>query len=234
MINSQVFFKKIWKMISPANWYLKQYQMKDFYTVDPSKPLSDTAPKVLENCCNALEKAGIKYFLSWGTALGLYRNKDFIKHDTDIDIDVIDKINYDDIKNALKSQGMKLARAVFFKKRVQQLIFVSEGGVLFDIMFWTKKRNILGRSVLLNFAEPCWLAKLPYCFSQGTYYIEYKNKKYPAYFPIEKYLATIYGNDWRVPKKSKGDWKNDCAIISKLTSCKISGFIFKIYEHIRL
>jgi hypothetical protein len=232
-INKRVFLKKIWKIISPASWYLRQYQMKNFCEVDSSNPLPDTAPKVLENCCNALEKAGIKYFLSWGTALGFYRNKDFIKHDTDIDIDIIDKKNYDDIENALKSQDMKLARAVFFKKRVQQLIFVSENGVLFDIMFWTKKRNILGRSVLLNFAEPGWLAKLPYHFSQSVSCIEYKNKKYPVYFPIEEYLATVYGKDWIIPKKSKGDWKNDCSVISELWSCKISNFIFKIYERIR-
>lgn len=226
-------FKKIWRIISPASWYLGRYKMQDYSAFDVTQPLGPNAAEVMERCCNAFEKNKIKYLISWGTALGLYRNGEFIPHDTDIDIDIINCENQKFIDNALRGVGMKLARSVFYRNRPQQLIYISEEGVLFDIMFWTSARKFLKGKIFVNYSEPGYIAKMPFRFSENINYIEYKNKKYPSYSPIKEYLAFLYSENWKIPKKSKGDWKEDCLVISKLFSCRISDFLFKKTEFIR-
>ena len=42
----------------------------------------------LKEICEFLEKYDIKYWISAGTLLGIYRDNDFLKDDTDIDIEI--------------------------------------------------------------------------------------------------------------------------------------------------
>lgn len=51
-----------------------------------TKMLNEKGEFILSICYNALNKSNIKVWLEFGTLLGAYREGDFIKHDTDIDL----------------------------------------------------------------------------------------------------------------------------------------------------
>ena len=44
----------------------------------------------------------------------------------------------------------------------------------------------------------------------------FRGKQYPMPGAIEEWLEMRYGNDWRVPKTYKGDWKEECFDMKKI------------------
>jgi len=201
---------------------LHRYKVETYIPIIIPGFLPTEADDVIMKCCKELTKKGIPYFVSWGASLGIYRDKKLISHDSDIDIDIINYHDYKNIDNALNKAGMILARRVFYKDKIQQLIYLSKKGTIFDIILWEKRKKYL-----TNRAEPGYLLKLPYRLVEKIEYIKYKNELYPIPSPPEKYFSVLYGKDWQIPKKSKNDWKDDCKIVFKKPQ-----YIFLIYKKI--
>jgi hypothetical protein len=67
--------------------------------------------------------------------LGLYRDGKLISHDTDIDCDIVNP-DIDKIDQVLKQVGMVIGKKIYYGKKVQQVIYVSPGGVVFDVLCW--------------------------------------------------------------------------------------------------
>ena len=59
----------------------------------------------------------------------------------DLDLDLFDYPDYELVIKALESVGMKLGMKVFYRKKIQQLVFMSQNNVPLDIVFWVKKNN---------------------------------------------------------------------------------------------
>ena len=176
------------------------------------------AQSVMQECCCALEKEGVKYCLGWGTALGIYREGRYIPHDTDIDIEVIDCSDPEKISGIMSSIGMTLGRCVTYKKSifgervVQQLAYYSENQVIFDMLFWNTKEGEL----IYNYSERDYRIKMKGSFLKNTRYVKFCGKEYPIPGDIEGYLEWLYGQDWRIPESDKGDWKKDCHVLEKI------------------
>lgn len=173
-----------------------------------NKPLPKNAFKTMVSCCEALESLGLTYRLTDGTALGLYRQGDFIPHDNDIDIDVLDYINVDLINNKMKLESMHLGREVIFKKKVQQLVYYNDDEVIFDIVFWHSKD-----SKIFNYSERGYERCQEKRFFNDLSEFDYRGRKYPMPSNIEEWLEMRFGPDWKIPKTYKDDWKKECGDI---------------------
>lgn len=67
------------------------------------------APELLQCFSEALNEAGVKFWLDFGTLLGYYRENDFIKHDLDLDTGAYLK-DRNIIRKALEAAGFCLVR----------------------------------------------------------------------------------------------------------------------------
>lgn len=131
---------------------------------------------------------GYKYYLSFGTALGFHRDKDFIPEDSDIDISLpADKINPEDVVNIFK-QYFFLLRLAERGGKIHQAAFQDDDGFIVDLQFFYKG--------------------ISYC-EGGRWEHKFKIKEidtkygtFPFPEPIEKYLTDTYGN-WKVKSQDK-------------------------------
>ena len=141
-------------------------------------------------------------WLGTGTALGLYRDKDFCKGDTDIDFITFGSPNTDKSYEQYLIGSLydyKLVRTTYDKDLIQQLCFMKDG-VLVDVYYFYDDGNRY-----TNHSESGWSFMPKPIFDDrkelstkyGTYYFPH---------PIEMYLAITYGTDWKVPMASKPNY----------------------------
>jgi phosphorylcholine metabolism protein LicD len=148
-------------------------------------------PHLDETLLDALK--GIpNYWLSAGTALGLYRDGDFIPSDTDIDIEMWVDDEYKLPERFSRyvvqdSKGMKGQRAYIDTRN----------NVIFDIYFYEKKGDMAVSPLHSRLKFPAkWFEnkkKLP---------TKYGELYFPN--PIEEYLEHRYGKLWQTPANKKG------------------------------
>jgi hypothetical protein len=156
------------------------------------KELNENAERIFKE---VVSKIPFKYWVSAGTALGLYRDKEFIKGDTDLDFSALGYFGID--KEIIKIlEGFKLIRKVE-KGRPMQLAFIKDGVVVDFFFHWEED----GKYVNYNENKKTEMELGVY---NNLEEIETKYGKLPFPNPIEKYLITRYGENWKTPKEEKG------------------------------
>ncbi len=211
MRNFVFFIKRIIKevfFLIPKNDGFQEFHHFPF---NHNVPLPNVAPFVMAQCCELLESIKVNYRITDGTILGLYRQGTFIPHDNDIDVDALDFHSIDLLHEGMKRHGMRLGRKVIYKKQLQQLVYYNEDQVVFDIVFWHSEGN-----KIYNYSERGYERIQEKQFFENLTYIEYKGRNYPMPSNIEKWLDMRFGQDWRIPKTYKRDWKEECGDIKKI------------------
>lgn len=143
-----------------------------------------------------------EWWLSAGTAIGLYRNKDVIPNDTDIDIGIKSKLGQ---KHILLDK-FKLVRKMDWENRPIQTAHIDpRNNCLIDIYYYyTDIKN----GKLVTISEYGWIHyKTPYII-KNLYEIKNLHTKYgdlPFLHPIEEYLTERFG-DWKTPSNKKGKY----------------------------
>lgn len=199
--------KKIWFFY---NQKINQYQVDGVLNFNTFGSLQKFGVNTLKKCCQTLEKHKIPYSLGWGTALGIFRENRLIPHDNDLDIDLLDYPDYELVIRLLELIGLRLQIKVFYRKKIQQLVFLSQDNIPLDIVFWVRKGN-----KAVTYCEPGYILKLPIHLLNKKKYFEFSGYNFLVPLFIENYLVSIYGKNWRIPNEIKGDWKKDCHIIHK-------------------
>jgi hypothetical protein len=139
-------------------------------------------------------KLKLAYWVGAGTALGLYRQNDFIPNDTDLDFEII---YFKGIENALTAQlGYKLFRRVTHEGLPHQLCFIANG-VLVDFYIYHQEGE-----KWVNYYEHGKL-EFPIQMFEGCKYINTRFGSLPFLANTEAYLEYRYG-DWRTPSENKG------------------------------
>lgn len=173
--------------------------------------LSDISIPYMEMTKKIMENSKCKYRLTDGLALGLYREGGFIKHDDDLDFDIIDTYDYKSLVKTYTSYKFHIGRIVFYEGKIQQLVFYNNEKVVIDFNFWYRNNEFV-----LNYAEEGFIRKQSSLFFDQLTFSTFKGQIYPLPGNIEEWLCMRYGNDWRIPKKSKGDWKEECGDMESL------------------
>lgn len=150
---------------------------------DPIKDLKKTA--------HILNKYNLKWHLSFGTALGFYRDKGFIKGDTDIDINIMadDTTPVDTLIDEF-TIFYYLVRSVMFKGKQMQLAFQGDDKFIIDLCFFYPNEN-----GVYSYCEGGMWQDQNYNIRN----LKTKYGKFPIPTPIEEYLTDRYG-DWKTPQ----------------------------------
>jgi hypothetical protein len=165
--------------------------LKSFRT-DPID--KDIAGKVL---IDGINKLNLPYWVSAGTALGLYRDKDFIDGDTDVDIAMI---GFEGIDNIIReSLGFEEIRNVYHEGKPQQLAFRSND-IIFDIYIHWQENNDY-----VNYGEMGKQRMPVYMYSNlKSITTKYGNLNFPS--DPEEYFKIRYG-DWQTPQSKKAHYE---------------------------
>ncbi|OGH84946.1 MAG: hypothetical protein A2493_01865 [Candidatus Magasanikbacteria bacterium RIFOXYC12_FULL_33_11] len=199
--------KKIWHFY---NEKINLYKVEGVLEPDKYGSLQEFGVDALLKSCRVLDEYKIPYSLGWGTVLGVYRENRLIPHDNDLDLDLFDCPDYELVVKALESIGMKLGMKVFYRKKIQQLVFLSKNNISLDVVFWVKKNNLA-----VTYCEPGYVLKLPIDLLKEKSYVNFFDYNIALPSSAESYLISVYGQNWKTPKISKSDWKEDCHIIHK-------------------
>ncbi len=209
-------FYNLRRFKSNLKFYRDKLLKRDFieyhyFPFNSDKPMPKDGDKVMAKFCTLLEELNVKYRITDGTVLGLYREGKFISHDNDIDIDVLGIDKWKIIDRTFKKEGMTLGRKAIYKGKIQQLVYYTKSEIIFDILFWYEKRG-----KVFNYSERNFERSQNIKFFDNLGKIEFKNKNYPVPAPIEPWLELRYGLDWKIPKTFKGDWKEECFDLKKM------------------
>ena len=189
---------------------------KDYYIFpfDVSTPLNEHAEYTLKEACSLLESIKVNYYLCDGTILGIIRDERLIPHDNDIDVSVLGAVDLGVLKKTFINSGYTVGREVFYQGSIQQLIFYSKHQVIFDICFWhdeNKQDNYYYHYV----PEVKKGRRQKRCYFDSVDYIAFRGKQYPTHGNIKEWLREHFGDDWTIPAKSKGDWREEIRDIIK-------------------
>lgn len=155
-----------------------------------------------------LRKTGFKFYVSSGTALGIYRDKKFIPHDTDLDISIIADWDTNIQKEAVAliqdfyNNDLVNVLAITSKDKPVQVAFLDEknSNVLVDLEFYYK--GII-KNKAVHFKVDGHIDVSDYKVKD----FEFQGHKLPLAYPYNAYMFERYGSDWGIPMEEKGDWQ---------------------------
>ncbi len=165
----------------------------------------ENAIATLEAGAKVLNATDVKWWLSCGTALGLWRDglsDKFLEHDTDIDVHVLGQDSYEKILplfydtfnavNTLRYDGNTMRLWGSIKEEINDTAF--------DIYFY-------------EHVDDEYVCPTPYGtqhykaeWFNPTRDVMFKGKWYPLPDPPHEYLEHRYGKDWRTPTTTKVPW----------------------------
>lgn len=138
-----------------------------------------------------MKKHNVFYYLSEGTALGIYRDNNLIKNDDDIDIAIFDK-DYNQFCNKVIPDLIKLGYFPVHNINSKMKEIIGRGHVL-DVEVVDINRNCVSK-----YGRPC-KELLPYIQ-------KFKTKEWRGIIlqiPEKNYYIYLYGNDWHIPQYKK-------------------------------
>jgi len=168
---------------------------------NPNLPLPENSIDELFKLIPILEKIKLRYFITDGTILGLYREDKFIRHDNDIDFALIDSKKIFKLFFILIKSGWKPMRILIRNFHTYQLIF-HKNKVIIDFCNWKKE----GEDIKFKAPEIKGFRLQKTKFYIPTKYKLSDGREYISHSEIKDWLKMRYGNTWHIPKTSKSDW----------------------------
>lgn len=195
----------------------------------------DNAMKALKDATDLLDEIGVRYFLAFGTALGLYRDKKLIKWDWDVDLiclgedisfidDNVEKIKvagFTDFKRKRDIPRWKNEDDEMSEEKFVRTYSFKKYGVRVDIDPAYLSMDGKSRIVLKGRKREIFCAKHPaHWFDTDIQsQVEYNGNKYVIPHNIEAYLESNYGSHWKLPVYGPTRW-SERACMSQTYECK--------------
>jgi hypothetical protein len=156
------------------------------------------AAQVLSDGGDILDSIGAHWWLSSGTALGIYRDGRLIPHDNDLDVGVLDT---PELRGRLVAALRRAGADVFVEQLCQVACRLRD--VVFDVrIFYRVEDELVTDTELGQMRKPARLVA-------DLARIEFDGRSYPLPNPPDEYLAVRYGPGWPIPKTSKGPWTHE-------------------------
>lgn len=170
--------------------------------------------KDLEDVRTIFDKYGVKLVIGYGVALGMYRDKDFLPGDDDVDICVVEKLDLKTRKDIgwdlynLGFRPQQIAFNVFGRMEPGEIgyngddktgIIVCERNFKFTIFFFYEETcEQHGQEyVCIPKLGALKLIAIPTKFFDKFIEMKIGGKKYLFPSPIEDYLSFVYFNNWK-------------------------------------
>jgi len=165
--------------------------------------------EVLKRTKIALDSLSIPFFLSSGTCLGYFREKNFIKYDYDIDIGIFRENYTHKMVKAMKKVGLKLYRTLGELESGLELSFFLPGTKLGR---WAKV------DIFLHYKDQDKGTISWYSYSPDKKRIQYRVNAFDISVekflgvdvgvpsPTLDYIVQHYGSDWNIPKRPRKDY----------------------------
>lgn len=186
----------------------------------PEQMNPEAARKDLETVQAVFDKYNVPLFLTYGALLGIYRDKDFIHYDDDIDLCVTAKIDYKTRKQigwellglGFQPQGIAFRLFGYMDYAVPGYngdentgIIVVQRNIRVTLFFFGEEDcPVHGKEMVCRpLYKGARLISTPSHFFDKPDTIKFKGKKYLTPSPIKDYLAFVYGDDWKTPIKGK-------------------------------
>ena len=156
--------------------------------------IKEKADQVLEEWDDICNSIGIEHFLVFGTCLGMVRDKGFIRGDTDIDVGIRKqdfwKLHDHLLKNGFSSTGILQTPSWIQKHFNPDAI---------EKIAWGTHVQFFKYGIILD----VWLG-LIYDSHHKNFLasfdkVTYEGREYNVPHPVEDYLKTKYGENWRIP-----------------------------------
>lgn len=157
----------------------------------------DSPERYLDKTKELLDELGVSWGFAFGTALGLYREKGFIPHDSDIDVMILaDDVDADAIFSKFK-EHYSVVRTVTKDGRYHQIAYQDDNLFIIDLCFFYKEGE--------NHTSFCeggfWKDSVDTIGGFKLFDTDFG--QYPLPEKIEDYLVARYGGDWQTPKYGK-------------------------------
>lgn len=165
---------------------------------------------ILGDLVNVLNKEDIRFWIDYGTLLGYHRDKDFISHDTDIDIGAfMEDVNR--IKYILENNGFRLIR--YYKTLdgdgVEHCYVKNGCKTTVDVFFYKQHKDSIecygfyplpGISIKKNLFKEIpfttYTCTMPFC---GLKKVVFKGLCVNVPIDIDGYLMANYGPNYMIP-----------------------------------
>lgn len=172
---------------------------------------------ILSELNKILETNNAKYFLDFGTLLGLYRDKKLIKDDFDLDISfLLSETDPSVISKIFLNSGYKKIREFIFREliftqqftkkgiKVDVHYYLSDGESLKTYLFFHAEHDQSLPEGLMNVSEKCINIKL------DLTRLEWKGISFSIPRKTSNYLEILYGSNWkkRIKKDKYIYWKS--------------------------
>ena len=156
------------------------------------------AAEVLAAGAGILDDLGAHWWLSSGTALGIYRDGRLIPHDNDLDVGVLDA---PELRGRIVAALRRAGADVFVDQPCQVASRLRD--VVFDVrIFYRVEDQLVTDTEFGQMRKPARLVA-------DLVTVEFDGRSYPLPNPPDEYMAVRYGPDWRTPKTSKGLWTHE-------------------------
>lgn len=156
--------------------------------------------EVLLKAKKALDKAGILFWLDYGTLLGVYRDGKLISYDTDVDVGVMLEDYSPKIIEALEKEGFLYERKIVVDEgRYAMEQSFSYLNVKIDIFYYRKEGGKLISHLFPLDDQKEFQVREIYTSDSGFKEIQFLGKNFKIPNDTDLRLEETYGKEWRIP-----------------------------------
>jgi hypothetical protein len=166
--------------------YIKKNIIKSYYS--HTKLDKDKGYKLLDEIHDIFKMYNVDFWLSEGTALGVFRDNDLIEHDDDVDIG-ISGINYTKFLNLIIPE---LKKNKYYVDNIYDFYWIEKDNFIIDINILLPDNISVDKFERSDDIIP---------LLQTFYKKIWRNKIWNL--PTEDYYECLYGNDWMIPQRKK-------------------------------
>lgn len=163
--------------------------------------------RMTADVCAALDEAGVSNFVACGSLLGLVRDGNFIKHDTDIDFAIVLKSqnDWEIIQQSLTSHGYTLIHYFTFNNEIVEQAY-RYGDLSFDVFSFVECGDKLRMysfvkhpNIIYDSSSDCSATYFEFSNNVKTIRKVFGNHEINVPADAEHMLEVWYGKDWQVP-----------------------------------
>ncbi len=190
-----------------------KYMFADNILPFKDEKIKAQAERIIIEITEFLRKESIRHSISYGTLLGIYRDKGIIPWDTDVDIAIFELIHKEKIHRI--QTHLKTLFPSLSPWNSYMLLNQKDASICRGYKIKNKKFHIdLGYTVKQDDFWNDFISKIPCCYFDQLKTFSFRQSQLSVPFDTEGYLTYLYGKDWNIPKEQNSFEDNNYSMSS--------------------